>query len=44
MIHAMCMVLRDKTKDLPNKAYTKGLKENKNWASSLKALFDANGC
>lgn len=41
---AMCMILRDKAKDLPNKAYPKALKDNKNWASSLKALFDANGC
>ena len=41
---AMCMFLRDKANDLPNKAYPKALKENKNWASSLKALFDANGC
>jgi CRISPR/Cas system CSM-associated protein Csm5 (group 7 of RAMP superfamily) len=40
---AMCMVLRDKANDLPNKAYTKGLKDNKNWASSLKTLFEANG-
>jgi hypothetical protein len=42
--HAICMILKDKSSALPNKAFAKALKENKIWASSLKALFDANGC
>jgi CRISPR-associated protein Csm5 len=41
---AMCIVLRDNANALPKNTFNKALKENKIWASTLKTLFDANGC
>ncbi len=41
---AICLILRDKVDTLLKREYKKALDGNKTWATSLKSLFDANGC